>query len=284
MPLRDTVIWAMEAVLRRLAVPPQEVRLIRDSSPEIAGAPLLEGRKALVTGAGPNIGRSIVLEMARQGAEVYFTEIASAQIAALEGELAANGWRGRGFLSDISKTDEIERLCADLAREGVQIDILVNNACVSRNCSFDALDLDAMRATFEANVFGPLLLTKRITDTLRAAGRAGSVLFLTSIHQDEIYGDPAYSSSKAAVAMVVKELAISLAPAGIRVNGIAPSAVRSNGGALPSLPKVPLYQSSIHPDHIGRAAVFLAADYFSQFTTGTTLTIDAGLISQSPWA
>ena len=78
--------------------------------------------------------------------------------------------------------------------------------------------------------------------------------------------------------MAIKELAIDLAPYNIRVNGIAPGWVEEDYKNQPKPhPYTPLRQSSINPRYIGRAAVYLAADYFSRFTTGTVLTIDAGL-------
>jgi NAD(P)-dependent dehydrogenase (short-subunit alcohol dehydrogenase family) len=110
------------------------------------------------------------------------------------------------------------------------------------------------------------------------AGIQGSITFISSIHQWVVMRDAAYSSSKAALGMLIKELAISLAPHKIRVNGIAPGYVAENEqGESISDRYAPLYKSSIGPCYIGRAAVYLASEYFSKFTTGTVLKIDAGL-------
>ena len=106
----------------------------------------------------------------------------------------------------------------------------------------------------------------------------GAIIFITSIHQWTIRGEPSYTASKAALGMIVKELAIDMAPHRIRVNGIAPGWVAENEQGLPLIHRyVPLHNCSINPRYIGRAAVYLASDYFSEFTTGTVLKIDAGL-------
>jgi NAD(P)-dependent dehydrogenase (short-subunit alcohol dehydrogenase family) len=107
---------------------------------------------------------------------------------------------------------------------------------------------------------------------------SGSIIFITSIHQWTIRRFLSYSSSKATLGMIVKELALELAPYSIRVNGIAPGHVEEdkNGNTI-THKYTPLYKSSINPCYIGRAAVYLSSDFFSRFTTGTVLKVDAGL-------
>jgi NAD(P)-dependent dehydrogenase (short-subunit alcohol dehydrogenase family) len=106
----------------------------------------------------------------------------------------------------------------------------------------------------------------------------GSIIFITSIHQWTVRRDAVYSSSKAALGMLIKELALSLAPHKIRVNGIAPGYVEEDEQGRPlSHRHIPLHGRSISPSYIGKAAVYLSSEYFSKFTTGTVLKIDAGL-------
>lgn len=101
---------------------------------------------------------------------------------------------------------------------------------------------------------------------------------MTSIHQWVPNGDPAYSASKAALGTVIRELALELAPHGIRVNGIAPGYVNEDeeGRPVPH-PDTPLGGVSVAPRYIGRAAVYLCADHFSRHTTGTVIKVDGGL-------
>jgi NAD(P)-dependent dehydrogenase (short-subunit alcohol dehydrogenase family) len=240
---------------------------------------LLARKNVLVTGAGQNIGRAIALEMARQGANLFFTDIESERVEALEKELAGRESVARGFLSDIAKNEDIDALCGRLTDDGVAIDVLVNNVGVQSG-SDTLLDFSQSEweRTFSVNLFGPLRLTSNIVRNMRSAKIAGSVLFITSIHQWTVRTVPSYSASKSALGMVVKELALDLAPYGIRVNGIAPGWVAEDSRGEPVRHKYcPLHNTSISPRYIGRAAVYLSADYFSRQTTGTVLKVDGGL-------
>ncbi len=240
---------------------------------------LLFGKNALITGAGRNIGRSIALEMARQGANVFFTDIDQEQCLKLEQELKEYRVKSKGFVSDISKTEDSDALHSFLVQEKIGIDILVNNVGIQfYPDDIQNLDLSEWQRTFSTNVFGPLYLTKHIAGMMKSSGIQGSILFVTSIHQSVPGKWLCYSSSKAALGMIVKELSLDLASCGIRVNGIAPGWVLENEQGLPfDFRYAPLHKTSINPCYIGRAAVYLASDYFSKFTTGTVLTIDAGL-------
>jgi NAD(P)-dependent dehydrogenase (short-subunit alcohol dehydrogenase family) len=240
---------------------------------------LMAGRNVLITGAGRNIGRSIALEMAKQGANVFFTDLKPDSCETLQQELNGYEVTSRGFVSDVSKIEDVDGLFAALSRQNVAIDTLVHNAGVHYNTvGIRKLDLAEWRATFETNVFGPLHLTKLIANSMVGSRIKGCIVFLSSIHQWTIRSLPSYSASKAALGMVIKELAAEMAAFGIRVNGIAPGLVAEDGERGPKYYEhAPLHMSSISPQYIGRAAVYLASSYFSEFTTGTLLKIDDGL-------
>jgi NAD(P)-dependent dehydrogenase (short-subunit alcohol dehydrogenase family) len=240
---------------------------------------ILANKNVLITGAGQNIGLSIALEMAKQGANIYFTDIQADKIQFLEQELSQLGIINKGFLSDISNPDQVNNLINNLKEQNIIIDTLVNNVGLhgQRSAEFNPLDLQLIRDVFETNLFGPLHLTYSLAQTMIEHQIQGSILFLSSIHQDLTFQDIAYSSSKAAIAMTIQELALKLAPHGIRVNGIAPDWTKEQeNGDLCYYKSSPLRQSTINPEYIGRAAVYLSADYFSYFTTGTILKIDNG--------
>ena len=257
---------------------------------------LLSGKNVLVTGAGRNIGRAIAIEMAREGANVYFTEIAKDRCKSLEKELSALAISSRGFVADIARADETENLCSLLSRERVNIDVLVNNVgidCAKKMSERSLFERVAARVgskkevsrmqeiwrdVYDTNIFGPVYLTDLISEMMVRGGVAGSIIFVTSIHQWMVSRDATYSSSKAALGMLIKELAVTLAPHSIRVNGIAPGYVGKDEHGKPlNKAHTPLYGTSIDPCYIGRAAVYLSSDYFSKFTTGTVLKIDGGL-------
>ncbi len=240
---------------------------------------LLQGKNALITGAGRNIGRSTAIEMAKQGANIFFTDIDETRCRRVEEELNTYGSKSKGYLSDVSRTDDNDRLYGTLTRDGIRIDVLVNNVGVSANKpQTGSFDVEEWRNVYETNVLGPVHLTGLISGMMIRNAVHGSIIFISSIHQWGIRLDAAYSSSKGAIGMIIKELAYELAPHRIRVNGIAPGGVGEDarGGALERR-EVPLHGSTINPEYIGRAAVYLASDYFSKFTTGAVITIDAGV-------
>lgn len=239
---------------------------------------LLAGKNVLITGAGQNIGRSIALEMAKQGANIYFTDIVAERVALLEQELSVYSVKSQGYIMDVSKTEDSDKLCRDLLGENIAIDILVNNVGIQfETMGLDSLNIAEWQQTFNTNVFGPLYLTRLIWQRMIEEKIQGSLIFITSIYQQEIVRWPSYSASKAALAMTIREIAVDLTPHGIRVNAIAPAGVKVDEEGNPFFHKYYLlHNSTIPPHYIGRAAVYLASDYFSKYTTGTTLTIDGG--------
>ena len=245
----------------------------------LVGQKLLSGKTALITGAGRNIGKSIALEMAAHGASIVMTDLHEERCRQLETELKNLNVRSWWYRSDVSNVEDIEKLCQSLREKNIHIDILVNNAGIQfENGTIQTFKVAEWQQTFETNLIGPLHLTKIISDRMIQRRTEGSIIFLTSIHQWTVARLPAYSSSKAALGMAIKELALDLAPYGIRVNAIAPGWVRTNksGGLVPDR-YTPLYHKTIDPCYIGRAAVYLASEYFSKHTTGSVLQIDGGL-------
>lgn len=257
---------------------------------------LLKGKNVLITGAGRNIGRSIAEEMAKEGANICFTEIDKERCRDLEKTLTQYQVASRGVIADITSPRDSDKLCNTLANDRMPIDVLVNN--VGTHLETKQLERSLVRRVadriepggkagasqrlwkevYETNVFGPLYLTDSISEAMIQGGIQGCIIFVTSIHQWVIKRDAAYSSSKAALGMLIKELAVALAPARIRVNGIAPGFVEEDErGEAISQRHTPLHGTSIPPCYIGRAAVYLASDYFSKCTTGTVLKIDSGL-------
>ena len=240
---------------------------------------LLAGRNVLVTGAAANIGKSIALEMAHQGANVYLADLDGEGCRDLEQRITALGRKSKSFVVDLSLRENLDAIHRQLEADGVVIDILVNNVGID-NTAVPAKGeyWQQWQKTYDTNVIGPAYLTKLFTDTMIEKQVPGSVLFITSVHQWMVRGSAAYSSSKAAQGMMVRELAIALAGQRIRVNGIAPGyvGVDSDGVPIPHA-ATPLSKSSIPPRYIGRTAVYLCSDYFSEHTTGSILTLDSGL-------
>lgn len=253
---------------------------VKEFEPEVVlENKLLAGKNVLITGAGQNIGRSIAIEMAKQGANIYFTDIEAQKIENLEQELNSFSVKSRGFISYVNKQENTDFLMEYFAENKINIDILVNNVGIQFNqVGIQKINSEELQKIFENNVFGPIYLTKKIAEIMINNQIQGSIIFITSIHQFTLFRDYSYSASKAALAMIIEELAIDLSAKGIRVNGIAPGWVKEDEEKKPLYDQyTPLSNSSINPCYIGRAAVYLASNYFSRFTTGTIIKIDGGL-------
>jgi NAD(P)-dependent dehydrogenase (short-subunit alcohol dehydrogenase family) len=242
--------------------PPEPTRIVVDK--------LLAGRNVLVTGAGANIGRSIALEMLAQGANVYCTEIDPERQERLESDLSEGPGNAKVYRSDITRAADTDAMLADLSTRGVTVDLLVNNV---------GIVVEDLAASFDTNVVGPAFLTDRVSRAMIARGLKGSIVFLSSIHQGTVFTrSPAYAPTKAAVALLVQQFAVQLAPHVIRVNGVAPGVIHADQeGQVVPYGYVPLEGTSIPPQYVARAVTYLASDYYSRFTTGTMLKIDAGL-------
>lgn len=237
----------------------------------------LAGRCALVTGGARNIGRAIALEMAAQGARVVVLDRDAAACADAARELAAPDHRV--VVADVSDAESVSGAWAGLARDGVAIDILVHNAAVKTGAdSVRGFDRAEWERTFATNVIGPMQLTKLAVDAMIAARRGGAIVFLSSIHERTPRRIPSYSASKAAIGMIVREMAIDLAPHAIRVNAVAPGYVAADDRGRPLVhAPTPLGAHAVTPSAVASAVAFLASDRLSPSTTGAVLTIDGGL-------
>jgi NAD(P)-dependent dehydrogenase (short-subunit alcohol dehydrogenase family) len=220
MNLTNRIKFAL-SVLKNGIPPSQIATPISDPEPSLVmDNRLLFGKNVLITGAGRNIGKSIAVEMGKQGANIFFTDIDPKSRDLLEAELKSYEIDCQGFVSDISQTEDSDRLLEELAQRKVIIDTLINNV----GLQFDTrkitdLDLSQWHQTFNTNIFGPLYLTKNIAKMMLENSCRGSIIFITSIHQWITIGCPSYSSSKAALGMIIKELAVDLASALSGVRG-----------------------------------------------------------------
>jgi NAD(P)-dependent dehydrogenase (short-subunit alcohol dehydrogenase family) len=185
---------------------------------------LLEGKVALVSGAGPGLGRDVALAFGREGATVVVGARTEDKVAALAGEVAgATGAATQGLRLDITDAGECAAAVDRMVAEHGRLDVLVNNAFDDgdRTRLLDA-DLDRWRRTMDVNLFGTLQLTRACVPQMAAQGD-GRIVMVNSMSAVRIRpGWGAYTASKAALAAVTKVLAAELGEHGVRVNGVHP--------------------------------------------------------------
>ena len=242
----------------------------------------LDGKTALVTGGGRGIGRGIALELAREGADVAINYRRSAEAAEkTAAEIRALGRRAVLVPGDVSDVQAVDRLVGDAVAALGGLDVAVANSGVaSRVAAVADTDPAEWRRVLATDLDGAFFTARAVVPHVVA--RRGTVIFISSIGADmAAVGGAPYHVAKAGVNTLTKVLAKELAPAGVRVNCIAPGLVRSDMGEKlikfhgdVVLQSIPLGRAG-EPEEIGRAAVFLASSD-AAWITGKILRIDGG--------
>ncbi len=193
---------------------------------------VLDGKVALVTGAGKNIGRTIALTLARDGATVLVNGRSDrAAIEAVAQEIRDAGGRAEAHLADVSRPGEVARM-AEAAAAGVGgVDILVSNAGLRRQTPYLQMSLEEWREILSVALDGAFILTRAFIPQMIARG-GGSVVALSGISTHVGTPNRAHvSASKAGLEGLIRAIAVELAPQGIRANCVAPGAVDTVRGA-----------------------------------------------------
>ena len=242
----------------------------------------LEGRRALVTGAGVGIGLASGRELATAGASVVFQahgHLADAETAVAE--IVASGGTAHAVGADLRDGEAAAGLVDKAIGLLGGLDILVGNAGVTLTRPYEDIDRAAFDELFALNVRSPFMAAQRALPELVKSGH-GSIVIVSSVHAlGGFKGGSAYAATKGALVAWVRELAIELAPRGIRVNAIAPGLIEVPRYAdLPGYTKelgdrmVPLGRIG-QPEDVASAVLFLASDAAS-FVTGHLLVVDGG--------
>ena len=255
--------------------------------------PLLKGQKALVTGANSGIGKATAIALGRVGADVVVNYVAGRD-AAEEAvrEIEAFGVRAYAHEADVSQEDQVVDMVSRMVKEFGTIDVMVANAGLQRDAAITEMTLAQWQKVLDVNLTGQFLCAREAAKEFMRRGvvpevsrSAGKIICMSSVHQLIPWaGHVNYAASKGGVQMLMTTLAQELAPHGIRVNAVAPGAIRTpinrsawdTPEAEADLLRLVPYRRVGDPDDIANAVAALASDLLD-YVVGTTLYVDGGM-------
>ena len=261
--------------------------------PSIRMLPLLKGQKAIVTGANSGIGKAVALALGEAGADVMINYYAGEE----EAEAVAKAIRAFGvnsfiYQADVSKEDQVIALFKEACAKLGTVDILVSNAGIQRDAPLEEMSLEKWNQVIGTNLTGQFLCCREAVKEFKRRGvvpgvscAAGKIICMSSVHQEIPWaGHVNYAASKGGINMMMTSIAQEVAPHRIRVNSIAPGAIKthinqsawSTGPALENLLKLIPYNRVGDPSDIGKCAAWLASDH-ADYITGTTIFVDGGM-------
>ena len=251
----------------------------------------LKGKVAIVTGGNSGIGMAIVLELAKQGANIVIDYVVNpGATEALEKQVTALGDQAVGVQADVSKISDLRKLVDAAVQAFGRVDIMVNNAGVETRTSV----LDTTEAQYERvlaiNLKSAFFGTQLAAQQMIKQGGGGRIINITSVHEDwPMPGNTAYCLSKGGMRMLTRTAGVELAPHNILVVGVGPGAVATpiNTATMKDAVLLAKLDSAIpigrmaRPEEIGSIVAFLAGSGAS-YMTATTIFADGGIMQSSP--
>ncbi len=256
-------------------------------SPEYDGSMTLSGKNALVTGSDQGIGQAIALRLAEEGARVVVNYRANRQGGEdTRARIQQMGRQAAAIQADVSDIADLGKLFQQAVAALGSIDILVNNAGIEKNAAFLDITREDYQQVVDVNMTAPFLLTQAFARHRREVKAPGKVINISSVHEELPFPHfTPYCMAKGGLKMMMRNLAIELAPLGITINNIAPGAVETpiNRKLLsdpkllqPLLANIPLHRLGQPQDVAGVAAFLASSD--ADYITGTTIVVDGGLL------
>jgi glucose 1-dehydrogenase len=253
----------------------------------------LKNQKALVTGANSGIGEACALAFGAAGAAVAVNYVSRPEDAErVAQQIRQGGGEAITLQADVSREEQVTAMFAELLKTFGTIDILVNNAGLQRDSPFHKMTLEQWNTVMGVNLTGQFLCAREAVREFlrrgvvsRVSSAAGKIICMSSVHEVIPWGGHAnYAASKGGVMQLMKSMAQELAPKKIRVNSIAPGAIKTPinrsawdtpGAEAELIRLIPEGRVGV-PEDIANVAVWLASDA-SDYVTGTTLFVDGGM-------
>ena len=246
----------------------------------------LNGKVAIVTGAGSGIGLAIAERFAAAGASICVNYLGYEEEAQA---LAKRLPKAIAMKADVSKPADVQAMVDATVKQLGAVDVLVNNAGVERSMPFLDIDEATWDLMIDVDLKGAFLCAQACARVMRDAGHGGSIVNISSIHEDVAFpGYTPYCAAKGGLRMVMRNAALELAAFGIRVNNVAPGAIATpiNAKTLNDPDKVATLQRLIplkrmgRPEEVADVTLFLASDA-SSYVTGSTYYVDGGMVRYS---
>jgi glucose 1-dehydrogenase len=261
-------------------------RPAREPLGHVFASDALAGRLAVVTGASSGIGRAIAVAYGAAGATVVVNYHSERGRGDAEEVVRLSGHGATALMADVSDETAVAALFAHVDELHGRLDVLVNNAGIeSKPIPLSDYPVEAFDHILATNLRGAFLCMREAARRMAPAG-GGRIINVSSVHEDLAFpGNTAYAASKGGLRMLMRTVALELAPHGVTVTNLAPGAVATpiNRQTLADpalrqnlLDEIPLRRIA-EPDEIAQAAVFLASDAAS-YLTATTVFVDGGLM------
>ena len=245
----------------------------------------LEGRVALVTGAGRGIGRAIALAFAREKTHVVINDICPRdELEKVAREVSVSGVRSLAIHADVSQSEQVRDMIGQVQEKFQRLDILVNNAGIIRRGTIESVTEEDWDQVIRINLKGTFNCCKAVVEIMKRQN-TGKIINVSSVagKMGDITSAPGYGPSKAAIDALTKTLALQLAQYGINVNAVAPHAIETEMSAQWSEEKrksiieaIPLKRLG-RPEDVAEAVLFLASDK-ANFITGEILDVNGGFL------
>jgi len=206
------------------------------TAPPLVVHKVLTGQKALVTGANSGIGKAVAIALGQAGADVVVNYVEGDDAAnAVAEEIKKSGVRAYAHRADVSSEDQVAAMFARMMQEFGTIDVLVSNAGLQRDQAFHEMTMAQWNKVLDVNLTGQFLCAREaVREFLRrgvvaaVSSAAGKIICMSSVHQEIPWaGHVNYASSKGGIKQLMESMAQELAPQRIRVNAIAPGAIRT---------------------------------------------------------